>query len=169
MPIDYRVLPINLITNYIWDLAKGEVNGVEALPAEVWDTSFYTNKPIFPIHENEVNLTNTSINPFIIYDYIFDNASGSMYEIKCEKATLTVVAPTPAQLYAIKNWIHDTLNKFDSIARSINLHINNDSIRFKYISCSQELFAMQELKQTERSFTPRFASTLTLYYEYTRS
>lgn len=167
MPIDYRVLPINLINEYIWDLAKGDVDGVEGLPEEVWDTSGYSNKPFFPIHENQGADTGGS-KPFVLYDFLFEE-TGVMWEMKCERAILTIVAPNPGQLYAIKNFIQDNLNKLDQTAQGINRHINNDSIRFKFIKCSQDLFVMQELKQTERSFAPRFASTLVLKYDYTRS
>lgn len=168
MAIDYRVLPINLIKNYIWDLARGQVSGIDAISEDIWNTSEYSEVPIFPIHENQGTTTN-GINPFMLYDYLFEETKGTMYEIKCERAILTIVAPTPGQLYAIKNFIQDTLNKFDSSAKSVNAHINDESIRFKYIKCSQDLFVMQELKQTERSFAPKFASTLALTYEYTRS
>lgn len=168
LAIDYRVLPINLINNYIWDLANGDVDGVEALPVEVWDTSVYTQKPIFPVHENQGTGTDGS-NPFILYDYLFEDMHGTMWELKCERAILTIVAPTPGQLYAIKNFIQDNLNKLDETARSINAHVGDDSIKFKYVKCTQDLFVMQELKQTERSFAPKFASTLGLYYDYTRS
>ena len=168
MAIDYRVLPINLINNYIWDLARGEVAGVEALPVEVWDTSGYAQKPIFPIHENQGTATDGS-QPFMLYDYLFADMHGTMYEINCERAILTIVAPTPGQLYAIKNFIYDNLNQLDATAQAINSHVGNDSIKFKYVKCTQDLFVMQELKQTERSFAPKFASTLGLYYDYTRS
>lgn len=168
MPIDYRVLPINLINNYIWDLVQGNVSGISGLPSEVWDTSVYSQKPIFPIHENQGSGTDGS-NPFMLYDYLFEDMHGTMYELKCERAILTIVASTPGQLYAIKNFIQDNLNRLDETARSINSHIEDNSIRFKYVKCTQDLFVMQELKQTERSFAPKFASTLALYYDYTRS
>ena len=168
MTIDYRVLPIQLVNTYLWDLINGTVLNTDSLPSEVWDTSDYNYVPFFPVHENQGTDTGGT-NPFVIYDYLFEESEGSMYEIKCERAIYTIVASTPAQLYAIKNFIQDTLNKFDSTAQSINRHINDESIRFKYVKCSQDLFVMQELKQTERSFAPKFASTLRLYYDYTRS
>lgn len=168
MAIDYRVLPINLINTYLWDLINGNVAGAEALPENVWDVSGYTNTPFFPIHENQGADTGGT-NPFVLYDYLFEETKGTMYELKCERAIYTIVASSPAQLYAIKNFIQDTLNKFDSTAQSVNRHIKNDSIRFKFVKCSQDLFVMQELKQTERSFAPKFASTLSISYDYTRS
>ena len=168
MTIDYRVIPINLINTYLWDLVNGDVDGVEALPSNVWDTSGYTNPPFFPIHENQ-GADTSGIQPFVLYDYLFEDIHGTMHEVKCERAIYTIVASSPAQLYAIKNFLQDTLNKFDSTAQAINKHINNESIRFKYVKCTQDLFVMQELKQTERSFAPKFASTLSLYYDYTRS
>jgi hypothetical protein len=168
LAIDYRVLPINLINTYLWDLIKGDVDGAEALPENVWDVSGYTNTPFFPIHENQGADTGGT-NPFVLYDYLFEETKGTMYELKCERAIYTIVASSPSQLYAIKNFIQDTLNKFDSTAQSVNRHIQNDSIRFKFVKCSQDLFVMQELKQTERSFAPKFASTLSISYDYTRS
>ena len=168
MPIDYRVLPINLINKYIWDLANGDVAGITGLPSEVWDTSGYTYQPMFPIHENQGKDTDGT-KPYILYDFLFEPTNGTMWEIKCERAIYTIIASSPAQLYAIKNFIQDTLNTFDTAAQGINSHINNDSIKFKYVKCSQDLFVMQELKQTERSFAPKFASTLVVTYEYTRS
>jgi hypothetical protein len=168
LTIDYRVLPINLINTYLWDLINGDVNGAAALPSNVWDTSGYINQPFFPIHENQGADTGGT-NPFVLYDYLFEETKGTMYELKCERAIYTIVASSPAQLYAIKNFIQDTLNQFDSTAQSVNAHIGNNSIRFKFVKCSQDLFVMQELKQTERSFAPKFASTLTVSYDYTRS
>jgi hypothetical protein len=166
MPIDYRVLPINLINEYVWDLISGDVAGVAGLPTSIINPDDYDNIPIFPIHENQGEDTGKT---FIIYDYLFEESYGKMWEVKCEKAIYTIIAPSPDKLYAIKNFLQDHLNKFDTSARGINSHINNDSIKFKFVKCSQDLFVMQELKQTERSFAPRFASTLVLSYDYTRS
>lgn len=168
MSVDYSVLPINLINNYLWDLASGNVSGVEGIDSSIWDVTQYDFAPIFPIHENQGEGT-SGVNPFIIYDYLFEESYGAMWELKCERAIYTIIASSPGQLYALKNYIQDNLNKLDETARGINLHINNDSIRFKYVKCSQDLFVMQELKQTERSFAPRFASTLVIKYDYTRS
>jgi hypothetical protein len=36
--MDYTKLPVILIGNYLWDLAKGDVNGSTQLPSAVWDT-----------------------------------------------------------------------------------------------------------------------------------
>jgi hypothetical protein len=168
LTIDYRVLPINLINTYLWDLINGDVEGVPALSVDIWDPSGYTYPPFFPVHENQGADTGGT-SPFVLYDYLFEETKGAMYELKCERAIYTIVTSSPAQLYAIKNFIQDTLNKFDSTAQSVNSHINNDSIRFKFVKCSQDLFIMQELKQTERSFAPKFASTLSISYDYTRS
>lgn len=168
MAIDYRVIPIKLVNTYLWDLINGDVDGVEALSSDVWDTADYVNPPFFPIHENQ-GADTSAVKPFVLYDYLFEETYGTMYEVKCERAIYTIIASSPAQLYAIKNFIQDTLNKFDSTAKGINRHIADDSIIFKYVKCSQDLFVMQELKQTERSFAPKFASTLMLTYEYTRS
>lgn len=132
----------------------------------IW--SPYCTPPIFPIHENQGNI-DSSDKPYILYDYLFEETPGTMYEVRKERAIYTIVASSPGQLYSIKNFIQDNLNKLDTTAQSINRHVNNDSIRFKTVRCSQELFVMQELKQTERSFSPRFASTLVITYEYTRS
>jgi hypothetical protein len=168
MPIDYRVVPINLVNNYVWDLVKGDVSGVEALPSNVWDSSSYSYVPFFPVHENQ-GIDTGGTQPFVLYDYLFEEREGTMFHLRKERAIYTIVASSPAQLYAIKNFIQDTLNKFDEAAQGINRHMANDSIVFKYVKCSQDLFVMQELKQTERSFAPKFASTLMLTYEYTRS
>ena len=167
MAIDYRVLPINLINQYVWDLLSGDVSGIAGIDSSILDVDLYDNSPIFPIHENQGDVGGDKV--FILYDYLFEESYGTMWEMKCEKAIYTIVAPSPDKLYAIKNFLQDHLNKFDTSARGINAHINNDSIKFKFVKCSQELIVMQELKQTERSFAPRFASTLVLSYDYTRS
>lgn len=168
VPIDYRVLPINLINNYIWDAMKGDVDGVSGISSEIFDTSLYYYTPIFPVHENQA-INTVGKETYILYDYLFEESPGTMWEMKCEKAVLTIVSHAPNHLYGLKNYLQDLLNKHDETAKSINAHINDNSIRFKFVKCSQELFQMQEMKQTERSFAPRFAATLSLYYDYTRS
>lgn len=168
VPIDYRVTPINLINKYVWDCMRGNVDGIDAIDPEIFDALSYSYMPIFPVHENQA-INTTGYESFILYDYLFDESPGAMWEMKCERAMLTIISHAPMHLYGIKNYIQDLLNKHDQTARSINGHINNDSIRFKFVKCSQDLFQMQEMKQTERSFAPRFATTLSLYYDYTRS
>jgi len=166
--IDYRVLPINLINKYVWDAMKGNVNGIDPIDPEIFDALAYSYMPIFPVHENQA-INTVGRETYVLYDYLFEESPKAMWEMKCEKATYTIISHAPNHLYGFKNYLQDLLNKHDESAKSINKHINDESIRFKFIKCSQELFQMQEMKQTERSFAPRFASTLSLYYDYTRS
>lgn len=168
MAIDYRVIPINLINKYIWDAMQGNINGINQIDPSIVDAASYDYMPIFPVHENQA-VNTVGRETYMLYDYLFEESPGTMWEMKCEKAILTIVSHAPNHLYGVKNYLQDLLNKHDETARSINAHINDSSIRFKFVKCSQDLFQMQEMKQTERSFAPRFASTLSLYYDYTRS
>jgi len=44
---DYTKLPVMLIGNYLWALAKGQVTGSTKLSSTVWDTDAYDIQPIF--------------------------------------------------------------------------------------------------------------------------
>lgn len=166
--IDYKVIPINLINRYVWDAMKGLVDGIDPIDPEIFDPYAFQYMTIFPVHENQA-INTSGRDSFILYDYLFEESPGTMWEMKCEKGIYTIISHGPNHLYTIKNYIQDLLNKHDETAKSINRHINDESIRFKFVKCSQDLFQMQEMKQTERSFAPRFATTLSLYYDYTRS
>ena len=64
--MDYTKLPISLINKYIWDLAKGDVDGQDY--SAIWDTSTYNYQPFFPITESLGG--DTEKTPFVIYDFL---------------------------------------------------------------------------------------------------
>ena len=50
--MDYTKLPVMLIGNYLWGLAKGQVSGSTKLPTSVWDVDSYTVQPFFAINDS---------------------------------------------------------------------------------------------------------------------
>ena len=160
----YGKLPIGLINQYLWDLANGDVDGQAAIDSEIWDTSTYTYRPFFPV--SEALAVDTDKTPFIIYDFLFSQPNGTTWFVEKEQATYTIVGELP-QLFYIKSFVYDALKKFDESANEINNHLRDDSISFKYIKCDQSSFMIDE-KRID-SFKPKFVTSLTLTYEYTKS
>lgn len=161
--MSYAKLPIGLINQYLWDLANGNVAGQEGIDPEIWDTSTYQYRPFFPVSESLA--TNTDKTPFIIYDFLFSQPTGSMWFLEKEQATYTIVGELP-QLFYIKQFIHDALKKFDESAIEVNKHLKDSDIDFKYIKCDQAGYMIDE-KRID-SFKPKFVTCLTLTYEYTK-
>lgn len=162
MATDYTLLPIVQINNYLWELAKGNISGISAVSSAVWNTVAYKYKPFYPITENLAPESKTT--PYILYDYIFTDRPGTLYAINKEEATYTIIGDAP-QIYYLKNFIYDTLCRMDDIARNVNQHSQSD-INFKYINIYQDDFVLNE-KRIE-SYKPKYITTLTLEYEYTR-
>lgn len=162
--MDYTKLPVILIGNYLWDLAKGDVNGSTQLPSEVWDTDAYTVQPIFAINDSNA-ITNPS--PYILYDFLYTGVDVKCFPLIKEEATLTIVGPWN-KLYPLKNFIYDALSKFDISAFEINNHIRDAGINFKYIKVRQEQYALDEKKPVGLESGLNI-STLYVTYEYSRS
>jgi hypothetical protein len=162
--VDYTIMPIVLINNYIWGLATGSVSGVSPVASAVWDTSVYAYRPFFPINENLA--PDSSKMPYILYDYIFrDTPESTLYAIYKEEATYTIVGDMP-QIFYLKNYIFDQLNNMDVSAREINQYSATNQINFKYIDCYQDNFSVDE-KRID-SYKPKYITTLKIVYEYTR-
>jgi hypothetical protein len=162
--MDYTKLPVILIGNYLWDLAKGDVNGSTQLPSAVWDTDAYTVQPIFAINDSNA-ITNPS--PYILYDFLYTGVDLKCFPLIKEEATLTIVGPWN-KLYPLKNFIYDALSKFDISAFEINNHIRDTGINFKYIKVRQEQYALDEKKPVGLESGLNL-STLYVTYEYSRS
>lgn len=161
----YTELPITLINKYIWDLASGSVSGQPAVASAVWDTSIYEYRPFYPVHE--MLAPDTSTLPFILYDYMFAPKAGNFWPLQKEEAEYLIVGDIP-QIYYVKNYIVEALEKFDESARDVNNHLSSSGYqtRFKYITVEQENFISEERRLD--SFKPKFISCLRLCYEYTK-
>lgn len=180
----YGKLPISLINKYIWDLAKAETQNVKDahpqnmgesneayatriapyLAALPFNTDAYNGiQPIFPVSENLALDTQTT--PFIIYDFLFSPPNGTMWFLEKEQATYTIVGDMPNLFYA-KQFIYEALKKFDTSAQEMNNYLNDSDIKFKYIKCDQSSFMIDE-KRID-SFKPKYVTSLTLTYEYTK-
>lgn len=160
---DYTTIPIVLINNYVWALANGQVEGVSALPSNIWNTANFQYKPFYPITENLAPESKTT--PYVLYDYIFqDRPNTTFYAIYREEATYTIIGDIP-QIFYVKNFIYDNLTKMDDAAREINKY-SNSNINFKWISCKQDSFVLDE-KRID-SYKPKYITTLKISYEYTK-
>lgn len=163
MAVDYTKLPIVLINNYLWDLASGSVSGVARVPSAVWNVSQYTYRPFYPVHEN--NAPESDKIPYVLYDYIFETPDETFWPIHKEQAIYSIVGDIPNILY-VKNFIYENLKKFDKSAQEINNHIRDSSIDFKCVHVYQNNFISEE-KRSE-SFKPKYITTLTVSYDYTK-
>lgn len=163
MATDYMELPIVQINNYLWSLASGSVSGIAAVSSAVWNTASYTYRPFYPITENLA--PDSRVMPYVLYDYMPVNRPGTtLYAINKEEATYTIVGDVP-QIFYVKNFIYDALNRFDESARNVNEN-SSSSINFKFIQCYQDSFVLDE-KRID-SYKPKYITTLTIEYEYTR-
>lgn len=184
MTTSYAKMPISLINKYIWDLAKQETQNVkDANPQDIgesnddyairiapylaalpFNTDSYNGiQPIFPVSENLA--IDTQKTPFIIYDFLFSQPNGTAWFVDKEQATYTIVGELP-QLFYVKTFIYDALKKFDQSAQELNNHIQDPDISFKWVKCDQSGFMIDE-KRID-SFKPKFVTSLTLTYEYTK-
>lgn len=160
---DYTKIPIVLINNFIWDLASGSVAGIPAVSSAVWDVSSYTYRPFYPVNENLA--PDSKQMPFILYDYLYSPPKNTFWPINCEKAIYSIVGDIPQILY-VKNFIYDTLKRYDKSAQEVNSHINDSDINFKCIHVSQDNFISDERRAD--SFKPKYITTLILTYDYTK-
>jgi len=160
---DYTKIPIVLINNFIWDLASGSVAGIPAVSSAVWNVSSYSYRPFYPVNENLA--PDSSKMPFVLYDYLHDAPKDTFWPINCEKAIYSIVGDIP-QIFYVKNFIYETLKKYDKSAQEINNHINDPDIHFKCIHVSQDNFIADERRAD--SFKPKYITTLVLTYDYTK-
>ena len=162
--MDYTKLPITLINKYIWDLANGDVAGSTKLSTTVWDVDSYTYRPFFPVTETLGGDTENT--PFVLYDFLFTPPTNTQWFVDCEKAVYTIVGELPQIMY-VRNFIYENLKKFDTSAQEVNLHLNDSSVKFKYIKCEQANYILDE-KRID-SFKPKFATSLIITYDYTKT
>jgi hypothetical protein len=167
--MDYTKIPVVMICNYLWDLAKGDVAGSTKLPSIVWDVDSFTKQPTAPIAEqNDIPATSTM--PYILYDFLYTGVDPTCFPLIREEATLTIIGPIP-NIYLVKNFVYDALSKFDISASEINNHIRDTGINFKYVKVRQEQYSLDEKKTVTLSdgTVTRYATTLYVTYEYSRS
>ena len=165
--MSYDKLAINLINKYIWDLAKGDVEGSTKLSSSIWDTDEWESiTPIFPVNEN-FGTAYTNQNPYILYDYIVAGVSSTFWPLEKERSSYTIVGEIPG-IYYVKNFVYENLRKFDVSAAELNKHLNDPEINFKYIRVEQPNFIAQEFRPAD-SQLPKYQTTLILTYEFTRS
>ena len=163
MTNDYTKLPIVLINNYIWQLASGSVSGVAKVSSAVWNVNSYSYIPFYPVNENLAPESATM--PYILYDYMVDAPKDSFWPLHCERAIYSIVGDIP-QIFYVKNFVFDNLKMFDKSAQDINNQIKDPMVKFKYINVTQDNFITDE-KRID-SFKPKYITTLTLKYEYTK-
>lgn len=162
---NYMELPIVHINNYLWDLAGGNVAGKPAVASAVWNINNYTFKPFYPV--SETLAPDSATMPFVLYDYIFTSKPGTFWPIEKEEADYIIVGDIP-QIFYVKNFIVDALQKFDTSAAEVNNHIITASptVNFKYITVEQDNYIADE-KRID-SFKPKFITCLKITYEYTK-
>ena len=163
-PTDLAVVHIN---NYLWSLASGSVTGLPQVSSAVWNVNSYSYRPFYPVTENLA--PDSAQMPYILYDYIFVPKQGTFWPLQKEETDYVIVGDIP-QIYYVKNWIVDALERYDESARNVNNHIvttaSNSSIRFKYLTVDQDNYIADE-KRID-SFLPKFITCLKITYEYTK-
>jgi hypothetical protein len=160
---DYTKLPIVLINNYLWDLASGSVSGVAQVSSAVWNVPSYTYKPFYPVHEN--NAPESATMPYVLYDFLFDKPTDTFWPMNKEQAIYSIVGDIP-QIFYVKNFIYENLQKFDKSAQEINNYIKDSDVKFKCIHVSQNNYISEEKRSD--SVKPKYITTLTLSYDYTK-
>lgn len=160
---DYTKIPIVLINDYLWDLASGSVSGVSRISSAVWNVNSYAYKPFYPVHENTA--PDSATMPYVLYDYLFDEPTDTFWPVQKERAIYSIVGDIP-QIFYVKNFIFESLKKFDKSAQEINSHIKDSLVNFKCVHVSQNNFISEE-KRVD-SFKPKYITTLTLSYDYTK-
>lgn len=162
---NFTDIPIILINKYIWDLASGSVSGQPAVASAVWNVNNYQFKPFYPVHE--ILAPNTSEMPYILYDYIIGTRPGTFWPIQKEEAQYLIVGQIPS-IYYVRNFIVDSLEKFDTSASDVNQHLKSSSatINFKYITVEQDDYILEERKIDNEN--PKFITCLKVCYEYTK-
>ena len=121
--------------------------------------------PFYPVYENLG--IDTSKLPYIIYDYLFVQPNGTFHPINKERATITIVGSAP-QIFYVKNYIYEILKKFDVSAQEMNNHLADPDVSFKYVSCDQSGYMIDE-KSVDNLEPGKFQTSLILTYEFTKS
>lgn len=121
--------------------------------------------PFYPVYENLG--IDTSKLPYVIYDYLFVQPNGTFHPVNKERATLTIVGTAP-QIFYVKNFIYEALKKFDTSAQEVNNHLSDSDISFKYITCDQSGYMVDE-KSFDSLEAGKFQTSLILTYEFTKS
>jgi len=161
--VDYTKIPIVLINNYLWALASGSVSGIDRVSSAVWNISQYTYKPFYPVHENNAPESNKI--PYVLYDYLFDKPNDTFWPINKEQAIYSIVGDIP-NIFYVKNFIYETLQKFDKSAQEINDYIKDPDINFKCVHVYQDNYISEEKRSD--SVKPKYITTLTISYDYTK-
>lgn len=161
----YTELPITLINKYIWDLASGSVSGQPAVASAVWNTSLYSYRPFYPVHE--ILAPDSSVIPYILYDYMVAPKAGTFWPLQKEEAEYIIVGDVP-QIFYVKNYIVEALDKFDESAKDVNDHLRSSGYltNFKYITVEQENFIADERRLD--NYRPKFITCLRICYEFTK-
>lgn len=162
---NYMELPIVHINNYLWALASGNIPGQPAIASAAWNTSLYSFKPFYPV--SETLAPDSATMPFVLYDYIFTSRPGTFWPIEKEEADYVIVGDVP-QIFYVKNFIVDALQKFDTSAAAVNKYLLTASptVHFKYITAEQDNYIADE-KRID-SFKPKFITCVKVCYEYTK-
>lgn len=155
-PMELAVVHLN---NYLWNHPSASL---------VFNVNDYPYRPFYPVTENLA--PDSAVMPYILYDYIFTAKPGTFWPLQREEADYIIVGDIP-QIYYVKNWIVDTLERFDESARDVNNYLVSQtasptSVRFKYITVDQDNYIADE-KRID-SFLPKFITCLKLTYEYTK-
>ena len=157
-----KELAIVHINNYVWNIVNDS-----ATASVVWNPNEYDYRPFYPVSENLA--PDSVVMPYVLYDYMFLEKTGTFWPIQREEATYIVVGDVP-NIFYVKNLIIDLLDKFDESAVNVNNYLLSSSasptIRFKYIAAEQENFISEE-KRIE-SFAPKYITSIKLTYEYTK-
>lgn len=161
----YQELPINLINQYVWDLAKGNIAGQPPVASAVWNTSNYSFTPFYPVSESLA--PDSATLPYILYDYMVVPTAGTFWPIQKEEADYIIVGDLP-QIFYVKNYILEALERYDETARNINDYLSTKECftRFKYVYSYQENFIIDERRLD--SFKPKFITCVRVCYEYTK-
>lgn len=179
----YTELPIVHINNYIWDLATGSATAttnmapinsstdLSGIESSVWDTSVYSFRPFYPVHENLA--ADATLTPYILYDYMPLPKIGTFWTLQREEAEYCIVGDLP-QIYYVKNYITEALEKFNESAKNLNEYVANVNditsasytTNFKYITVDQETYIADERRLS--SFAPKYITCIKLTYEYTK-
>lgn len=163
---DYESQVAYVLNRYVWDKAKGLVDG-EGIKAEVWDVSSYSYRPIFPISTmSSVDMSNL---PVVLYDIkIMDSPRDTFWPMYHECVTYTIVGSSQniPQLFSLRNYFYELFKKFDESASDINSYIRSD-IHLKTMRTYQRGNVYQFQQPTSKEH--HNAVVLEVYTDYTKS
>lgn len=160
----YKVVSVDSPTSF---KVKDPTSGTAELEVSGGIVSEIALIPFFPVYQNLG--VNTETLPYVMYDYLFVQPNGTFFPINKERATLTIVGEAP-QVFYVKNFLYEALKKFDTSAQEINKHVSDSDISFKYITCDQSGYMIDEKSiETTDGTTSIFQTSLVLTYEFTKS